>query len=163
MPRDPRCCARGCKAEAVHPLLRFCAMHLLSQGFLGGAGMGPVIEAALGAQGGGHAEAPRGPSRRRSAGPTPFVQWPEPPPGWMPPFTAPSAPPPAVPSVDYYRVLRVASEATSAEVKEAYRKRAREVHPDCGGSEEAMQQVNEAWAVLGDPVQRERYDVWGAA
>lgn len=59
----------------------------------------------------------------------------------------------------HYDVLGVRPDATPAEVRRAYLDRAREHHPDAGGRPEAMTAVNEAWAVLSDPVRRRRYDL----
>jgi len=61
-----------------------------------------------------------------------------------------------------YEVLGVTARATDAEIHRAYVKLARRWHPDLNaGSAEAegrMREVNEAWALLGDPAQRARYD-----
>lgn len=64
----------------------------------------------------------------------------------------------------YYQRLELALDATPREIKQAYRRLARQLHPDhCANSERAiaetrMQQLNEAYAVLGDPHQRNLYD-----
>jgi hypothetical protein len=60
--------------------------------------------------------------------------------------------------VDYYRVLDVGSSATEAEIKSAYRLAAKGAHPDAGGTAQAMERVNEAYAVLGDPLARRDFD-----
>lgn len=61
--------------------------------------------------------------------------------------------------MSHYDVLGVAPGATSAEVRQAYLALARRHHPDRhGGDTTRMQALNQAWAVLGDPVQRARYD-----
>ena len=61
--------------------------------------------------------------------------------------------------MSHYDVLGVAPGATPAEVRQAYLTLARRHHPDRhGGDTTRMQALNEAWAVLGDPVQRARYD-----
>jgi molecular chaperone DnaJ len=65
---------------------------------------------------------------------------------------------------DYYEVLGVERGADAATLKNAYRKRAKEVHPDCeGGCENKFKELNEAYAVLGDPERRAAYDRFGKA
>ncbi len=61
----------------------------------------------------------------------------------------------------HYEVLGVSRTATSDEVRAAYRRAARDAHPDRHGEASAarMAAVNEAWRVLGDPVRRQRYDL----
>jgi hypothetical protein len=59
-----------------------------------------------------------------------------------------------------YEVLGVTPSASAAEVRRAYLELARQHHPDLdGGDADAMRAVNDAWAILGDPVQRSRYDL----
>jgi curved DNA-binding protein CbpA len=60
----------------------------------------------------------------------------------------------------HYEMLGVAPDATDDEVRQAYLRRARELHPDrlVGGSTREMQDVNEAWRVLGDRGRRRDYD-----
>ncbi len=60
----------------------------------------------------------------------------------------------------HYEVLGVGSAATPDEVRAAYRRAARDAHPDRhgAGSAERMARVNEAWRVLGDPARRRAYD-----
>ena len=66
---------------------------------------------------------------------------------------------------DYYAVLGVPRTATQAEIKKAYRKKAREHHPDAkpgdAASERTFKEVNEANAVLSDPDKRKQYDTLG--
>jgi hypothetical protein len=61
--------------------------------------------------------------------------------------------------VQHYDVLGVRPDASAAELRRAYLDRARQHHPDAGGRPEAMTAVNEAWAVLSDPVRRRVYDL----
>ena len=67
---------------------------------------------------------------------------------------------------DYYAVLGVPKTATQAEIKKAYRKLAREHHPDAkpgdAAAERKFKDVNEANAVLSDPKKRKQYDALGA-
>ncbi|MGW2836832.1 molecular chaperone DnaJ [Streptomyces sp. NPDC001493] len=63
---------------------------------------------------------------------------------------------------DYYKVLGVPKDATDAEIKKAYRKLAREFHPDANKSdakaEERFKEISEANDVLGDAKRRKEYD-----
>ncbi|WP_411077313.1 molecular chaperone DnaJ [Streptomyces sp. cmx-10-25] len=63
---------------------------------------------------------------------------------------------------DYYKVLGVPKDATEAEIKKAYRKLARENHPDANKgdtrAEERFKEISEANDVLGDPKRRKEYD-----
>ncbi|PKI82294.1 hypothetical protein MVES1_003292 [Malassezia vespertilionis] len=61
-------------------------------------------------------------------------------------------------SKDYYKVLGVARDADERTIKKAYRRLAREHHPDKGGSQEKMAEINEAFGVLNDSELRERYN-----
>jgi curved DNA-binding protein len=67
---------------------------------------------------------------------------------------------------DYYAVLGVPKTATSADIKKAFRKLARQHHPDAKpGDTEAerrFKEVNEANEVLSDPAKRKQYDELGA-
>ena len=59
---------------------------------------------------------------------------------------------------DPYAVLGVPATATQIEIRAAYRAAARRLHPDAGGSADAMQRLNTAWHVLQDPARRAAYD-----
>ncbi len=62
--------------------------------------------------------------------------------------------------VDYYALLGINRNATSEQIKNAYRNKAREYHPDRAGSvgTEAFRLVTRAYAILYDPDRREEYD-----
>lgn len=68
---------------------------------------------------------------------------------------------------DYYEVLGVPRDADQAEIKKAFRRLARELHPDVNrddpDAEAKFKEVGEAYAVLSDPEQRARYDRFGHA
>ena len=66
---------------------------------------------------------------------------------------------------DYYAILSVPKTASQADIKKAYRKLARELHPDTNkdpGAEKRFKDANEAHAVLADPEKRKQYDELGA-
>lgn len=62
---------------------------------------------------------------------------------------------------DHYATLGVPKDASLADIKRAYRKLAREAHPDNGGSNERMQALNAAKEVLYDEARRADYDAGG--
>src|SRR2546429_4560087 len=65
---------------------------------------------------------------------------------------------------DYYKTLGVAKNASTDDIKKAYRKLARQYHPDVNkkpDAEKKFKEINEANEVLGDPEKRKRYDTVG--
>src|SRR6266576_3224151 len=66
---------------------------------------------------------------------------------------------------DYYQVLGVDRGASEQEVKRAFRRLARELHPDVNAhdpeAEDKFKQAAEAYEVLSDPEQRRIYDAYG--
>jgi len=64
--------------------------------------------------------------------------------------------------VDYYKILGVGTKASAAEIKSAYRRLARKMHPDVnGGSEKAAREfslISKAYQILSDPQERAHYD-----
>ena len=66
---------------------------------------------------------------------------------------------------DYYETLGIKRDASDAEIKSAYRKLARQYHPDINKTKEAEEKfkdINEAYEVLGDKQKRQRYDSLGS-
>jgi len=68
---------------------------------------------------------------------------------------------------DYYKTLGVSKDASDAEIKSAYRKLAREWHPDVAkdkpNAEQKFKEINEAYQVLSDAQKRSQYDQFGKA
>jgi len=66
---------------------------------------------------------------------------------------------------DYYDILGVPRKATPEEIRSAFRKKAREYHPDVAKDKvkgaEKFKEVNEAYEVLSDPAKRTKYDQMG--
>jgi curved DNA-binding protein len=67
---------------------------------------------------------------------------------------------------DYYQILEVPRDASKKDIQPAYRRLARQYHPDRNpgdkGAEESFKQINEAHEVLSDPDKRRKYDALGA-
>src|SRR3954464_7987248 len=66
---------------------------------------------------------------------------------------------------DYYKILGIPKTASEEDIKKAYRKLARKLHPDLNPNDKEahkkFQQVNEANEVLSDPEKRKKYDQYG--
>ncbi len=66
---------------------------------------------------------------------------------------------------NYYQALGVAKDASDKDIRQAYRKLARQYHPDVNKSEaaaeERFKEINEAYSVLSDEESREKYDRYG--
>src|SRR5213082_3113415 len=73
----------------------------------------------------------------------------------------------AVEFKDYYKTLGVARNASDEEIRKAFRKLARQYHPDVAkdkkAAEEKFKEINEAYEVLSDPDKRKKYDDLGAS
>lgn len=67
--------------------------------------------------------------------------------------------------IDYYKILGIDKSASQEDIKKAYRKAARKLHPDLNPNDKEankkFQQVNEANEVLSDPEKRKKYDKYG--
>lgn len=67
--------------------------------------------------------------------------------------------------IDYYKVLELDKTASESDIKKAYRRLARKLHPDLNPNDETakkkFQQINEAHEVLSDPEKRKQYDKYG--
>ncbi len=67
---------------------------------------------------------------------------------------------------DYYDILGVARSSNDSEIKQAYRKLAKQYHPDRHKgdkkAEEKFKEISEAYAVLSDPAKRQQYDQFGS-
>jgi len=66
-------------------------------------------------------------------------------------------------SKDYYKILGVEKNATTDEIKKAFKKLAMQYHPDRqGGDEKKFKEINEAYQVLGDSEKRSKYEQFGS-
>src|SRR5258706_8962146 len=67
---------------------------------------------------------------------------------------------------DYYATLGVARGASQEQIKKAFRRLARQFHPDVAkdkkAAEEKFKEINEAYEVLSDPEKRKKYDQYGS-
>src|SRR3990167_5195987 len=71
----------------------------------------------------------------------------------------------AVSFQDYYKILGVSRTASAEEIQKAYRKLARQYHPDMNkekGAEEQFKKISEAYEVLKSPESRKKYDALGS-
>lgn len=63
---------------------------------------------------------------------------------------------------EYYQILGIKNDATDAELKKAYRALAKKYHPDHHpddlNAQKKIQEINDAYSVLGDPEKRKKYD-----
>ena len=68
---------------------------------------------------------------------------------------------------DCYEILGINKSATDEEIKKAYRRKAKEYHPDANpgdkAAEEKFKEVNEAYSILSDPAKKANYDQYGYA
>ena len=62
---------------------------------------------------------------------------------------------------DYYEILGLNKNATQSDIKKAYRKLAKEKHPDSGGNEDEFKEIGEAYSVLSDETKKNKYDRFG--
>ena len=60
--------------------------------------------------------------------------------------------------MDYYSILGVQRNASSEEIKKAYKKKAMQHHPDRGGDSSTFQKIQEAYETLSDPAKKQNYD-----
>jgi DnaJ-class molecular chaperone len=64
---------------------------------------------------------------------------------------------------NYYDILGVPRNASGNDLKNAFKKKAMQYHPDRGGNEEQFKQINEAYDCLKDPQKKSMYDQFGTA
>ena len=66
--------------------------------------------------------------------------------------------------MDYYEILGVSRNASTTEIKKAYKKQSMQHHPDrTGGDDTQFKKVNEAYSALKDPQKKQMYDQFGTA
>ena len=62
---------------------------------------------------------------------------------------------------DYYDILGINKSSNESDIKKAYRKLAKEKHPDVGGNENEFKEIAEAYEVLSNPDKKRDYDAYG--
>jgi len=62
---------------------------------------------------------------------------------------------------DYYVILGIGKNSNDSDIKKAYRKLAKEKHPDVGGDENEFKEIAEAYEVLSNPDKKKDYDMYG--
>jgi DnaJ-class molecular chaperone len=71
-----------------------------------------------------------------------------------------------MPNDDYYKVLGIKRDASAKDIKQAYRRLARRYHPDVNpgdtAAEQKFKEISQAYAVLGNAEDRNKYDQFGA-
>ena len=60
---------------------------------------------------------------------------------------------------NHYETLGVSKDASQEEIKKNYRKLSLQHHPDRGGNEETFKKLSEAYEQIGDPENRQKYDM----
>ena len=61
--------------------------------------------------------------------------------------------------MDYYKVLGIEKAASNNEIKNAFKKKAMQYHPDKGGDETMFKKMSDAYEILKNPEKRKRYDI----
>ena len=64
--------------------------------------------------------------------------------------------------MNYYEVLGLNVQCSPQDINKAYRKLAKEFHPDIGGNEQRFHEISEAYDVLKDPHKRATFDTYNA-